>query len=86
MIWPTIYTMIVLQMTGIFSSGGPILLFETNGGNRTMTISYFIFRSVYENAGTEFPAAVGVFFTLFSFPLVVAVRYFLGKVDPGVEY
>ena len=86
MIWPTIYTMIVLQISGIFSSGGPILLFETNGGNRTMTISYFIFRSVYENAGTEFPAAVGVFFTLFSFPLVVAVRYFLGKVDPGVEY
>lgn len=86
MIWPTINTMLVLQITGIFSGGGPILLFGTNGGNKTMTLSYYIFRAVYENAGTEFPAAVGVFFTLFSFPIVMLVRYLLDKVDPGVEY
>jgi len=86
MIWPTVYTMIVLQVTGLFNGGGPILLFGTGGGNRTMTLSYYIFRAVYENAGTEFPAAVGVFFTLFSFPLVLLVRWGLGKVDPGVEY
>ncbi len=86
MIWPTMYTMLVLQVTGIFSGGGPILLFGTNGGNGTMTISFYIFRAVYENAGTEGPAAVGVFFTCFSFPLVLAIRYFLGKVDPECEY
>ncbi len=86
MIWPTVYTMLVLQVTGIFAGGGPILLFGTNGGNRTMTLSFYIFRAVYEGAGTEFPAAVGVFFTLFSFPIVLIVRYVLGKVDPGVEY
>ena len=86
MIWPTVYTMLILQITGIFSGGGPILLFGTNGGNKTMTLSFFIFRAVYDNAGTELPAAVGVFFTLFSFPLVLIVRWLLGKVDPGVEY
>ena len=86
MIWPTVYTMIVLQVTGLFNGGGPILLFGTGGGNKTMTLSYYIFRAVYENAGTQFPAAVGVFFTLFSFPLVLLVRWGLGKVDPGVEY
>lgn len=86
MIWPTIYTVVILQVTGIFAGGGPILLFGTNGGYKTMTLSYFIFRAVYESAGAEFPAAVGVFFTLFSFPLVLGIRWLLGKVDPEVEY
>lgn len=86
LVWPTISMTLVLAMTGIFTTGGPILLFGTNGAYETMTISYYIFSQVYDSGVFNYPAAVGIFFTIYSLPIVFGFRYVMNKLDPKVEY
>lgn len=90
MIWPTLSTTIILAMTGLFNSGGPILLFSQAGsmpgGADTTTIAFWIFQQTWLSISYEYPAAVGIFFTVISLPIVFLVRFGLSKVDPGVEY
>ena len=89
MIWPTMSMMIVLAFTGIFSSGGPILLFTdtmTAARNSMMTIPYYIFSLTYNNQMYEYPAAIGLLFTVVSIPVVFGIRWLMSKVDPEVEY
>ena len=50
LIFPTIGTLLLLQLTGIFMSSGNILLL-TGGGEGTTTLSYFIFDTVYKIIG-----------------------------------
>ncbi|MCQ2589555.1 MAG: sugar ABC transporter permease [Treponema sp.] len=86
MIWPTLSTTIVLAITGIFTSTGPILLFGTGGAYETYSISYFIFSQVYDSGIYNYPAAIGVFFTLYSIPVVFGIRFIMNKFDSKVEY
>lgn len=90
LVWPTLSTTIILAITGLFTSSGPILLFSeagtVPGGNDTTTIAFFIFQKTQQGGALEYPAAIGVFFTLVSIPLVVLVRKFFKKIDPEVEY
>lgn len=86
MIWPTLSTTIVLAITGIFTSTGPILLFGTGGAYETYSISYFIFSQVYDSGIYNYPAAIGVFFTIYSIPVVFGIRFIMNKFDSKVEY
>lgn len=89
MIWPTLSTTVILALSKIFMATGPIMLFGGVNGEATYgtnTISYFIFQRAYSNSQVEYGAAISVLFTVFSFPIVLFVRWFFGKVDPGVEY
>ena len=90
LVWPTLSTTIILAITGLFVSSGPILLFSeagtVPGGNDTMTIAFFIFQKTQQGGALEYPAAIGVFFTLVSIPIVVLVRKVFKWIDPGVEY
>ncbi len=90
MIWPTVSTTLILQCTQLFNSSGPILLFGTAGipagSYDTTTISYWIFSATQAGNDLNFPAAMGLFFTLISFPIVLFIRWFFNKIDPDVEY
>ena len=46
LIWPTVTTVIIFTLTGIFNAGGPILLFGADQ-YETTTISYWIFKQLY---------------------------------------
>mgnify|MGYP001852514830 FL=1 len=89
MIWTTLSTTIVLALSKIFTSTGPIVLFDENDSARTYemwTISYWIFNQTYSTTAVEYPAAVSIFFTILSFPFVMFVRWFFNKIDPEVSY
>jgi ABC-type sugar transport system permease subunit len=90
MIWPTVSTQIVFIFTGMFSAGGPIL-FLTNGSYQTSTIAFWIFTQVYGD-GTiggsgvyNMVSCAGLCFTLIGVPLILFIKWLLGKVD-AVEY
>ena len=86
MISSTLITLIILNMTGIFSATGPLILF-TEGEYGTMTLSYWIFESVrYTGASTyNTVAATGLFFTCIAVPVILTIRWLLEKI-PVVEY
>ena len=83
---PTLSTLLLLDVVGILSSSGPILLF-TKGAYKTTTISYWMFTLVYatgENAYAKASAA-GMCLTIIMFPVVYTMRWLIGKIDL-VEY
>lgn len=84
MIWPTLSTLLVFATAGLFTNSGPVLLF-TEGQFKTMTIGYFIFNQVKNNS-YEYPAAIGLIFTVIGFPIVLLVKWGLGKIYEDVEY
>ncbi len=90
MVWPTLSMTILFSFTGLFNAGGPILLFSDSmnslGANSTMTLPFYIYSLTWASKQYEYPAALGVFFTLASLPIVFGVRYILAKIDPEVEY
>lgn len=86
LVWPTFTTLIVLTFVGIFTASGPILLF-TKGEYDTSTISYFIFSQVYfGNGSKEFAAAVGLFFTVFSVPIIIGIKKLMERWQDAIEY
>lgn len=88
LIWPTLSTMVIISLTGIFTASGNILLL-TGGTYGTNTISFYIFQRVYGNAETSnsynYAAAVGLFFTILTLPMVLLANKLLSKVE-SVEY
>ena len=90
MVWPTVSMTIILAFTGLFNSSGPILLFSeagtVAGANDTTTIAFFIFQKTQSGGALEYPAALGIFFTLVSIPIVIVVRAVFRRLDPEVEY
>lgn len=76
-IWPTISTILVMNVAGCLGSTGPILAFS-KGENNTMTLSFYIYQLV-SGAGTGeqdlyLASAVGVVMTAISFPITLIVR------------
>lgn len=85
LIWPTVTTLIVLTFVGIFTASGPILLFARDEPSAS-TISYFIFKSVKFSGDTNFPAAVGLFFTVISVPIILGVKKLMERWQDAIEY
>lgn len=90
MVWPTVSMTVILAFTGIFNSTGPILLFSEAGmiagANETTTIAFFIFQKTQSGGALEYPAAIGIFFTMISIPIVIVIRAICKRLDPEVEY
>lgn len=86
LIWPTIGTLYILSMTGLFNAGGPILLF-TGGKYDTYTINYWIFDKLkYNGVGAyNSVAATGMIFAAFGVPVLLLSKWLVEKV-PTVEY
>ena len=86
MIWPTLSTLLILQMTGLFSAGGPVLLF-TRGAYDTATLGYWIFAKVKFNGASAYNqvSAAGLIFTAIGVPVILFVRWLIERV-PSIEY
>lgn len=81
----TLVTLVILSFTGIFAASGPILYY-TQGGADTMTLSYWIFAQTYNGGLLNYPAAVGIFFSAIGIPLVLITRALANKIAKFVEY
>lgn len=84
LIWPTFSTILVLQFTGLFGAGGPVLTM-TGGNFDTQTIGYWIYDLVTESGSYNEVAAAGLVFTCIGTPIALFVRWLVDKV-PAVEY
>lgn len=84
LVWSTISMTLIVAMTGLFTTGGPIMLFGTT--EESWTISYYIFSQVHDSGIFYYPASMGIFFTLISMPIVLGFRYVMNKLDPKIEY
>ncbi len=84
LIWPTFSTILVLQFTGLFGAGGPVLTM-TNGNHNTQTIGFWIYDLVTDGGSYNEVAAAGLVFTCIGTPIALLVRWLVDKV-PTVEY
>lgn len=82
--WPTVSMILLTNLAGFFAATGPVLLL-TNGMKDTSTMSFYFFGETRE--GRLFvPAAVGLLCTAVLFPIVILVKWLLGKVYADVEF
>lgn len=88
LVWPTISTVWLLSLMGLFTASGQILLL-TGGSYETNTLSYYLFTRVYKVPETSnlynYSSALGLVLTLLTLPIVFIVQYFLNKVEE-VQY
>lgn len=88
LIWPTISTILILNIAGTFTFFGPIMLL-TYGNYDTMTVGWYIYSHILDANSSysyNYPAAVGLLFTAVILPIVLLVKYLLEKISPEVEY
>lgn len=89
LMWPTISTMLIIRVSGIFTASGSVLLL-TNGEWGTTSISFLMFKQVYNNADLNsrnfnYASAIGFFFSMLTIPLVLITRWLANKIE-DVEY
>lgn len=87
-IYPTIVTFMVTGVAGIFSGDASAYLFyEYSGPDNITTIGYYIFLLTKNTASLDysFAAAIGLVFTIVTFPLTMLVKFVLDRLDPMRE-
>ncbi len=86
LVWSTLSTLLILNMTGLFGASGPILLF-TRGAYRTTTIGYWIFDKVAFVGLSAYNevAAAGLVFSCIGIPVIMLFKWLLERI-PVVEY
>lgn len=87
LVWSTISSVFVLGTIGMFTALGPVLLLiESRTMMDVSTIAYFIYYSVSQSSNSEYAAAVGLVFTCIGLPIVLFVRWGMGKVFEDVAF
>jgi ABC-type sugar transport system permease subunit len=91
LIWPTITTMLIFTMSSIFVTYGPVMLLAPETPEASM-IGWYIIRytmaagNAASNEVMNYPATVGLIFTLIGFPLTLLVKWVCEKMGSNVEY
>lgn len=85
MIWPTLSTLLITGLAGIFGASGAQLLF-TNGKYGTMTIGFYIFDQVNQYQAFNQASAVGLIYTIAGVPLVLGGKMLLERIQDDVQY
>ena len=92
LIWPTVTTMVVFSMVGIFSNAGIVMLLCPDN-DACWNIGYYILKytlgantTVTRIDGFNYPAAIGLIFTLVNLPLVFGVKALCDRINKKVEY
>lgn len=80
----TYATFFLMSLCGIFTASGPIL-YMTQGAANTTTLGYWLFSQVVDGY-YNYPAAVGLIFTLLGIPILVVSRWAVNKITPEVTY
>ena len=94
LIWPTLSTTLILDLTGVLNAGGPVLLFGVNDVIKrahASTLPYWFFAQVYDGGvagiGTYgLMSCVGLCFTAISVPFTLFIRWVLNKRVETVEF
>ena len=73
-----------MSLCGVFAASGPILYF-TEGAAETSTLGFWLFNQVRGDI-YNYPAAVGVVFTMLGIPILVISRLIINKLNPEVTY
>lgn len=88
LMWPTLSTVFILSLTGLFGSGGPILLFDSAKLDVGIdTLGYWMFEKIWKNGAAAYNevAATGLILTLFGAPVILGIRWLIDRI-PKVEY
>lgn len=88
LIWPTVCTILTLNIIGIFGATGSVMAF-TEGAHNTQTINYWLYSVVYDPTKVNQQnqaAAAGLFFTVLTVPILVVGRWFMNKFGEEVQY
>ena len=85
LIWPTLSTMMITGLAGIFGASGGVLLF-TQGKFGTYTISYWMYEQVNVYKSLHKASALGQVYTLIAIPIVFGGRYIIERFIENVEY
>ena len=84
MTFGTYSTFFLMSLCGVFAASGPIL-YLTGGAAETSTLGFWLFDQVMGQS-YNYPAAVGVVFTLLGIPILIISRAIINKVNPEVTY
>ncbi len=84
MTFGTYATFLLMGLCGVFAASGPIL-YMTQGAADTTTLGYWLFTQVMGDS-YNYPAAVGLVFTLLGIPILLITRYIVNKANPEVTY
>ena len=92
LIWPTVTTMVVFSMVGVFSNAGIVMLLCPDNKDCS-NIGWYILRftlgsttTANERDALGYPAAVGFIFTLVNLPLVYGTKWLFDRIGKNVEY
>ena len=80
----TYSTFFLMSLCGLFAASGPIL-YMTQGAANSTTLGYWLFAQVIGDS-YNYPAAVGVVFTLLGIPILLISRVIINKINPEVTY
>ncbi|HBF86975.1 MAG TPA: hypothetical protein DDW54_04770 [Clostridiales bacterium] len=89
--YPTIETFLIIGISAIFTDQANVFtFFDVGASTAVQTIGYYLYNVVYTTRGSmdRFPyaAAAGLTLTAVTIPVVMIARFFLDKLDKGVEF
>lgn len=85
LIWPTISTLIIFSISGIFVGYGAVMILAPNERHSSM-IGWYIISIIENENNLNKPAAIGLMFTVIGLPFVLFIKWLLGKTSANVEY
>ena len=94
LIWPTVSTLLIFNMSSIFvADSGTFLLVGTGEKEGVHTMGYYMFYVVYRLSETGasdrlygYPAAMGLLLTVITIPIVLLFRYIIEKHTEEISY
>ena len=86
MIWPTLVTMFIMSMMGIFSVVFQPLFLTNKYLEDTATIGLWIFTNATNNNGNALAATLGIMATIVVAPVILLTRWALDKAFKNINY
>lgn len=90
-VWPTISTLLIFNLCSVMTADYNIFLYTNGTGGGMSTVGFLLYNITYQislNGGSSYygyPAALGVFLTLITLPVVLIGKKVLENVYKGVE-
>lgn len=90
MIWPTFSMLMLLSVTGVFASTGPIVLFADQADFDISTIDFWMYKNIAAATGAQkeynLASALGMILTVASLPIFLFIMWLRKKLNPDVTY
>jgi len=89
LIWPTISTLIIFSLSGMFIAYGAVMILTPSESSASMIGWYIVSQTKLAGDNAQalaYPAAIGLVFTVVGLPFVLFVRWLLNKIGSAVEY